>query len=56
VWLNESEAIVGEIGEGGVVLEQRRRGLSPVRRLLNPGELAAVLESGALRPYHIQHA
>jgi hypothetical protein len=52
VWLHESESIVSHISERGLVLEQRRRDLSPVRRLLNPQELAAVLESGALRPFH----
>jgi hypothetical protein len=56
VWLHESESIVDDISERGLVLEQRRRGSSPVRRLLNPQELAAVLESGVLRPYHVHHA
>jgi hypothetical protein len=50
VWLDQWQFIVSRVDACGLVLEQRRRGLSPLRRLLNPAELAAVLESGRLRP------
>jgi hypothetical protein len=52
VWIHQTESVVGRIDERGLVLEQRRRGQRPMRRLLNPQELADVLESGALRPYN----
>lgn len=51
VWHGQVELVVAVVDEHGLVLETRRRGYLPVRRLLNLQEVAAVLASGALRPF-----
>jgi hypothetical protein len=43
---------VAVIDEHGLVLETRIPGYLPMRRLLNPAELAHDLETGELRPFH----
>jgi len=51
VWLDQSRSIVGGFdARGNLVLEQRRRGLPPMRRFFDPAELAVLLDSGRLRP------
>jgi len=53
VWFHETERVIGDVDERGLVLETYRRGLFPSRRLLNPNELAAALDTGALRPFSL---
>lgn len=51
VWLDQSQSIVGGFdARGNLVLEQRRRGLPPMRRYFDPAELPVLLNSGRLRP------
>jgi hypothetical protein len=51
VWLDQTQSIVGGFdARRNLVLEQRRRGLPPMRRYLDPAELAVALNSGRLRP------
>lgn len=54
VWFFQTDRVLGEVDSRGAVLESRRRGFRPSRRQLTPDELAAALESGALRPFNTQ--
>ncbi len=53
VWFHETERVIGDVDERGLVLHTYRRGYLPSSRLLNPNELAAALDTGALRPFSV---
>jgi hypothetical protein len=54
VWFHQTQTYIGAADELGLVLEQRRRGLCPVRRRLTLTEARLALECGELRPCELQ--